>query len=590
VFTLTNNPTDGQSLTFRGATRTFKTSVSSSSTQIAIGGSVTVTANNLMTHLGSYPFDTTSHLSQIGTTNIAIIEDPNISVTASISGAWGFVTVTTTTLTQRGIAFPFSSESTTTRTNDANDLILAFNYASSAFAANVAALSNYVNVTAAQTISGLKSFTGGITNTAFIHTTNLVVGTFAYFKGGISISNFNPTLSFFDTSAVADKGRSSFIVDEDGLNLWFYNDALSAASNVFSIDRNATYGSLEAIFRTRLKADYIYDTPLSNVTFLTAIAPTINGGTQSGITITNANAGVNGLWVNGQMSLTNGYIGVTNGAGDFEILRARSTYASSTVDQRTIQIAMAYNGGLAFNLLTDAGAVSSQLMQLGGSGAGGYGATFPTTTLFGGLAEYLNNIQVNGFLLSGADGFTNTIAAPTGASYGLYLYGPASDLAANPTGAFLWNNSGLKYRTDTASEGTGGTYYLHNRQSEVQGAGTDYTLTASTAAVDFGTTDPQFTAPTAGTYFIWADVAVTAGGTANDDYRAKLRDTTTATDLTGNDQSITYLGVSQVGSMKLICTATLAASDVVALYAHNNTAARGTVNSARTRIGYVRLY
>ena len=135
-------------------------------------------------------------------------------------------------------------------------------------------------------------------------------------------------------------------------------------------------------------------------------------------------------------------------------------------------------------------------------------------------------------------------------------------------------------------------FRLHNRGETVSAAGTDYSLTTSTAFVDCGTTDPKITLPTAGTYLIWGEAAIEAGAVANDDYRTKLGDESLSADLPGTDQSITYLGASQVGTVRMQTVMLEAGGgNVIAIWAHNNSGvARGKILSARTRIGYVRLY
>lgn len=147
------------------------------------------------------------------------------------------------------------------------------------------------------------------------------------------------------------------------------------------------------------------------------------------------------------------------------------------------------------------------------------------------------------------------------------------------------------YRTAAASEGAGQANRVHNRAAEIVGSGTDYTLTASTAFVDFGGQDPDInTLPTAGTYLITAIVTATAGASANDVYSFKLRDATSAADITSSAQSVNHPDASDKFQMVLQSIVTVTGANRIQLYGHNSTAARGTVNSTETKLIYVRLY
>lgn len=580
-FVFTGIPNNNDSLTFRGDTRTFKTVVTSSSTQILIGASAVETANNFVAHLATYPFSNTA-IQQISTTNVNVIADVDLSVTASVSGSWGTVTVTTTTLTQRPIALPFATERTATRTNDANDLILALNYASSAFAANVAALSNYVNTTAAQTITGAKLFSGAtvisnsnarlylllasnivITNSV-AHFTTAYVDTLRSY-GVLYVSNAFPALNFWTVGGSSNEKNSFITTYGDQWRLVFSSDDAMTSNDVFMIDRS---GATPTTFNLYTKL----------VPYSTGIG--IEGGLWTNGVSTNAIGGFSAAYVDGLLQ-------VTANAGIISLVDS-----GGTANDKTTHI-VADNDSFIIRFKNDAGSTVSNPFTISRTDGVASLITLAATlvelpaTAFSGAVNIDADLYVSTALVTG----DNTPTLPSGFSAGLYFLDSTSPSADPTTGTVLWSLSGApKYRSSGSGEGSGGTFYLHNRTSTTVGAGTDYTLTSSTAAVDFGTTDPTFTAPTTGTYFIWADMAITAGGTGGDTYQAKLRNTTAAADLTGNDQAVTFLGASEVGSLKLICTATLAASDVVALYAHNNTAARGTVNSARTRIGYVRLY
>jgi hypothetical protein len=591
IVNFTGVPVDGDKITINGVDRTFKTSVTAPSTQVAIGVSALATAGNYWNQLGSYPYtDISAH--QSGAT-VFLIGKQDAALTTSFVGSWGTVTVTNVTLTNYTALLPFSAYPTAMRATMGNLLVDAIStYPSQKIPSTATALGNFLSldqptiVFGANTYSNLNQiFWGGtLTNLAGTNLTGLDVNKlwvkqYAYFTGGLEVTNFAPSVRFYDTAGAADKKRTWLSVDSTGWNVWFYNDALSAASNVFSIDRNSTYGALDANFRTRLKADYIYDTPLSN-TFTTNIA------------LMHAFATLV------QNPMFYGQAFISNSAPNLTFLE---TDAGSNLKQFQYR---SEAGVLTLYMASDAGAVASnqKVWSIERPGLSQFTADsrfhifspvqFDGSVLFASSDIDLNGtLSVNQGLLSGPTATSSTM--PGGQDNGLYALdgnGPISDPL---TGWSIWSDNGeFKYQTSGANEGAGQENHVHNRTASVFGSGTDYPLTTSTAFIDFGTTDPKITLPTTGTYLIFADVAFTTGTTANDDYRFKLRNETTSTDLSGSDYLTTQFGTTAVATMAHLqaTVTTTTINNVIAIWGFNNTAARGTVNSARTRISYVRLY
>lgn len=595
-FVVTGIPLDGDTFTFQGVMRTWKTTVTSAGTQVQIGASALISANNMMTQISAYPLNSTcTPVQQSSLTNIVILEKANTAVTASRSGTWATVTVNTSSLTQRGLSFPFVTESTVTRTNDANDLVAAFSYATSLFGANIAALGNFVNTSLAQNIGGAKVFYGAntysniaqlfwggsITNIlkADIGTNNvggLVVTNYALFIANPKITNETPTVEFWESDSSTDNRRGQFFMGGSGLNIKFLKDDGSASSNVFSIDRTSGYGAAEAIFRTRLTADYIYNTTLSN--WLST----------NGVFLHTAVAQIGSLMGTGNFAISN----------TSPILTLHDTDAASG-SQKFLLKANANQLELAF--ADDTGAIplspSGDIFKVSrthGTDATGETLNFYPAVQFNSAVSFLTGDIVGALARLGTGLILGTGAGttlPSGASQAL-MFAPGAGPSGTPSGyTLMWSSGGEQfYQSGASGEGDSAANRIHNRTATVLGAGTDYSLTSSTAFVDFGTTDPKVTLPTDGTYLIWAEEAITAGGTANDDYRAKLRNETASTDISGSDQAMTNLGAGFTGTIRMQATATATAGNVIAIWSHNNTAARGTVNSARTRIGYVRLY
>lgn len=163
--------------------------------------------------------------------------------------------------------------------------------------------------------------------------------------------------------------------------------------------------------------------------------------------------------------------------------------------------------------------------------------------------------------------------------------------SANPTNAIVfWAASGeWQYRTSNSNEGGGQTNRVHNRASQVTGSGTNYTLTNTTARIDFGTTDAEVTLPTEGTYLVIACVSFIGDAAgAGDEVRAKLRNSSDSTDV-GVEKKVTIATNSGREIIILDEIVVVTASKTIQIFGHNNTAARGSVESTTTTIKYVRL-
>lgn len=190
------------------------------------------------------------------------------------------------------------------------------------------------------------------------------------------------------------------------------------------------------------------------------------------------------------------------------------------------------------------------------------------------------NLGVGSFVASTSFGTT---------SAGTFLMIASTAPTADPaTSAFQqWSEAGQwNYRTSVANEGAGQTNRVHNRAAQVTGSGTDYTLTNATAHVVF-TSSADIILPTAGTYMVQAFVSI-LGTTDADEVHAKLRNSTDATDI-GAEKLATIPNTNGRVNFVLMEIVTVAATKTVQIFAHNATAARGTVESIRTNIKYIRL-
>jgi len=186
---------------------------------------------------------------------------------------------------------------------------------------------------------------------------------------------------------------------------------------------------------------------------------------------------------------------------------------------------------------------------------------------------------------------SNVLATEPASLVGGLVIKDGTAASADPTtGSALWSIGGaFQYRTSGANDGSGATNHLHNRAAQQAGVGTDYTLTNSTAQVAFGTTNASVVLPTAGTYLIQANVSIINGATADDIYDAKLRNTTDSSDVGVNKKVSGGPASGRVNIVLSELVTVAAASKVITIFAFNETAARGTVESTTTDIRYVRL-
>lgn len=131
------------------------------------------------------------------------------------------------------------------------------------------------------------------------------------------------------------------------------------------------------------------------------------------------------------------------------------------------------------------------------------------------------------------------------------------------------------------------TPYLKN--ASVAGVGTDYTMTNSYARATFGTTSLQAALPEAGTYEVVATLEIVNGATASDVYTCKFYDATAAADIASSERKIDHLPASKTGQMTLRNYITVTGASNIQVYGVNATAARGTMQSTRSSIGYVKI-
>lgn len=236
TITVTNTAgtTNGQTLTVNGDIRTWTNSVVLPGTQVLTNSTIGGAATNLFNHVAGHQFTGLS-FARSGTNGITLQTAPGGALSVSLSAGWGSFSLATNTLTNMTVVrIPTSGEPAGVQTNVTSGLVAAIDAASNTNAIHESSpvATNLVGITNAQSISGIKTFTGtgglngnvgNITNGTHWNPT-MVNGT----NTGLALSSpgANPGTEQFGTGAQA-LGFGSLAVGQN------------ATSTVFSINGTA---------------------------------------------------------------------------------------------------------------------------------------------------------------------------------------------------------------------------------------------------------------------------------------------------------------------------------------------------------------
>ena len=162
IITVTNTPSNGNTLTVNGNVRTWKTSVSAVGTDILIASGIGPTATNLYNHVASYGFSGPLQLTRSSTNAITLKGIPAQSMTVSSSGTWATITYSTNTITDTyAVRVPITSEPTATqRTNIASLLLVSLRDYPTNSLTLTTATTNFLDTTTAQVVSNKTLSTG----------------------------------------------------------------------------------------------------------------------------------------------------------------------------------------------------------------------------------------------------------------------------------------------------------------------------------------------------------------------------------------------------------------------------------------------
>ena len=560
TITVTNAPsTNGMQIIFNGSdTRTF--SNSQSATLILTNGTVGGTATNINLHLSATPFTLTTMQSMPATNQIRFTGGIGQAVAITFAGS-NIATATYSTQTVSSaqvVRVPLAVEVATNQVGIASQLTLDLSTLSTNPIGRDSVMgSNFITLTSTQIVSGPKQFTGTntFTNSHWGGGTNLNTRT----EGGLITNQL--WNKFAGTNTVGTEVVTNFQVIS---NAQINNLTVTNGTNVGRAFES--YSNL--VTSLQLGRGAMATNDQSTAVGYTSLATgqfSFAGGAGAQATASSAAA----------------IIGTASGVGSVAIGDSTASGLSS--------VSIAY--------LSTASGENSIIVGVGGTASHSNSIVFGSSTAstdtnqillgdstyiasFGGKAAFANSLIV---------GTASRFTPPASFAGGIILTNGTSATADPANGVAFNSASGQwQYRASASGEGSGAINRVHNRGAETNASGANAALPNATAVTDFGGTEAAITLPSAGTYLVTVLTAVT-GATAADVIHAKIRNSTAAADIAN---SATSIAVANTGAHQIVLTSvlTVTSGDLLELWAHNATAARGELVATSTKILYVRLY
>ena len=328
-------PVDGNTLVINGATRTWKTSVVTPATQIAIAATAALSKDKLFLHIASNPYSGPLILQSVDADSIKLTAQVDGALTYSQTGSWATFTLSTLTVVSAyNVRMPITVEPAATRIVIANDLVTAMASATGTFGTADAHMANFASLTGSQTVTSKTLQSGNLDSITLRNGStdnNTSIETAAY--EGIHFNNYNNLARKF-TIRPNNNGYPS-IFDTSGLVT--DDDDVSPTDATLSANGDALLNVYGA------DARYLRKTAANTITGAITTSANI---TATGVsTFSNINAST----INGSTIATAASIGGTIGA------LSGGTISNSTISAATVtgQIAFDSDGQLHLGRLDD---------------------------------------------------------------------------------------------------------------------------------------------------------------------------------------------------------------------------------------------
>jgi hypothetical protein len=211
-------PVDGNTLVINGATRTWKTSVTTPATQIAIAATAALSKDKLFLHIAANPYSGPLILQSVDADSIKLTAQVDGALAYSQTGSWATFTLSSLVVVSAyNVRMPITVEPAATRIVIANDLVTAMASATGTFGTADAHMANFASLTGTQTVTSKTLQSGNLDSITIRNGStdnNTSIETTAY--QGIHFNNYNNTArkftirpnnngypSIFDTSGLA---------------------------------------------------------------------------------------------------------------------------------------------------------------------------------------------------------------------------------------------------------------------------------------------------------------------------------------------------------------------------------------------------
>lgn len=312
---VSTNPSNNDTLVINGATRTWKTSVTTPATEIAIAATAALSKTKLFLQIAANPYSGPLILQSVDADSIKLTAQVDGALTYSQTGTtWATFTLSSLVVVSAyNVRMPITVEPAATRIVIANDLVTAMASATGTFGTADAHMANFASLTGTQTVTSKTLQTGNIDSLTIRNGStdnDTSIETSAY--QGIHFNNYNNTArkfsirpnnngypSLFDTSSSATDNSnvtaSDATLSSNGaalLNVYSADNRylrLTAANTVTgAITTSANINATGTSTFSNINASTINGSTIATAVSIGGTIGSLTGGTISGTTISAA--------------------------------------------------------------------------------------------------------------------------------------------------------------------------------------------------------------------------------------------------------------------------------------------------------------